>query len=46
MSDFRLKIFSPDGEWTVKEIKKIIDSWFREETKCGRAYKVIYSVKN
>jgi len=45
MSKFILNIFSPNGEWTKKEIKKMIDSWFKSEAKKGIAYKVMYSVK-
>lgn len=45
MSKFILDIFSPDGEWTTKEVKKMIDSWFKSQVKKGIAYKVIYSVK-
>jgi len=45
VSKFEISIFSPDGIWTVKEIKEMIKCWFKSETKKGIAYKVIFSVK-
>ena len=45
MSKFIVNIFSPDGEWTTKEIKKMIDDWFKNQTKKGIAYKIIYTVE-
>lgn len=45
MPKFVIDIFSPSGPWTTKEIKRMIDFWFKEQAKKGIAYKVIYSVK-
>ena len=35
MADFKVRIFSPNGEWTSNEIEKMIVSWFKDISQGG-----------
>lgn len=43
--EFIVSIICPDGPFTTREIRRMIDFWFKAQQKKGIAYRVIYTVK-